>query len=248
MFKHGKFLIIASLFALAIGACGLLQDPEAASGPIEVIPLDDPTEAPEIVETAEVIIESPTDEPMTEADGEEVIIGQISQEESLVRFELDEDLRGARNVVIGTTNQVSGEIAVNTTDISQSRVGVILINARTFVTDNDFRNRAIQNEILDTDEFEFITFEPSEITGLPSSGSIGDEFQFSIIGDLTIRDISRSVTFDVTVTVESETRMIGSASAVINRVDYGLNIPSVPNVANVEEEVELYIDFVANRS
>ena len=33
---------------------------------------------------------------------------------------------------------------------------------------------------------------------------------------------------------------------LILREDYGLVIPQVPNVANVEEEVELYIDFTAN--
>ena len=44
----------------------------------------------------------------------------------------------------------------------------------------------------------------------------------------------------------SETQVAGTASTLVNRVDYDLIIPSVPNVANVEEEVELYIDFVAN--
>lgn len=246
--KHGKLLIIASLFVLAASACGLFQEPEAASGPIEAVPLDNPTEAPQIVDTEASAVESPTDEPMVDSNADEIIIAQISQEDSQVRFELDEDLRGVRKTVIGTTNQVSGEIAVNTVDISQTRVGMILVNARTFLTDNNFRNRAIQNEILDTGDYEFITFEPIEIQGLPSTGSIGDEFRFSIVGNLTIRDISQSVTFEVAVAVVSETQLAGSASAVINRVDYGLNIPSVPNVANVEEEVELYIDFVANRS
>ncbi len=56
------------------------------------------------------------------------------------------------------------------------------------------------------------------------------------------------MTFDVTVTVVSESRMVGTASTVVARTDYNLNIPSVPNVANVGEEVELYIDFVANRN
>jgi polyisoprenoid-binding protein YceI len=127
-------------------------------------------------------------------------------------------------------------------------VGVILINARTLQTDNSFRNRAIQNSILDTGQYEFITFSPVEIRDLPSSANIGEEIHYSIVGDLTIRDITRSVTFDVRVIVVSESEMIGSASGVINRSDYNLHIPSVPNVANVEEEVELYIDFVAKRS
>lgn len=43
-------------------------------------------------------------------------------------------------------------------------------------------------------------------------------------------------------------QITGTATAVVNRADYGLQIPSVPNVANVEEEVELYIDFTANAS
>lgn len=248
MKNHGKMWLTFAIFAILTTSCGLLQKPEEASGPIDVIPLEDPTEVVEPMATEEVAIDDPTESAPTEVIADGLIIAQISQAESQVRFELDEDLRGQRKTVIGTTNQVSGEIAVNPTNISQSRVGVILINARTFVTDNSFRNRAIQNEILDTDDFELITFEPSEVIGLPAAGSIGEEIRFSIVGDLTIRDITQSITFDVNVTVVSETQMIGSANTVVNRVDFGLNIPSVPNVANVEEEVELYIDFVANRS
>jgi hypothetical protein len=37
----------------------------------------------------------------------------------------------------------------------------------------------------------------------------------------------------------------GTASAVVQREQYGMQIPSIPFVANVEEEVELFIDFVA---
>jgi polyisoprenoid-binding protein YceI len=244
---YGKIWLLLSLFAILATSCGLLQEPEEASGPLEVIPLEEPTEVVDPIETDEVVGEDPTESAPVDNSSDGTIIAQINPAESQVRFELDEDLRGTRNTVVGTTNQVSGEIAVNPANITESRLGVILINARTLLTDNDFRNRAIQNNILDTGEFEFITFAPSEIIGLPSSGSIGEEISFSIVGDLTIRDVTQSVTFDVTVTVVSENQMEGSASAVITLSDYGLNIPSVPNVANVEEEVELYIDFVADR-
>ena len=43
-------------------------------------------------------------------------------------------------------------------------------------------------------------------------------------------------------------QLAGSATATIAREDFNLVIPSVPDVADVEEEVELYIDFVANAS
>jgi polyisoprenoid-binding protein YceI len=75
---------------------------------------------------------------------------------------------------------------------------------------------------------------------------VGDTVTFTIVGDLTIRDITHEATFEVEATAVSPTQISGLASTTIDRTTYGLNIPSVPQVANVEEEVELYIDFVAD--
>ena len=72
--------------------------------------------------------------------------------------------------------------------------------------------------------------------------------EFTIDGDLTIRDVTLPVTFSVIASPVSETQLVGSAAATVARDDFNLRIPSVPNVADVEEEVELYIDFVANAS
>jgi polyisoprenoid-binding protein YceI len=107
------------------------------------------------------------------------------------------------------------------------------------------RNRAIRRFILQTDDYEFITFEPSTITGLPASAAVGESFDFQVTGDLTIRDISNEVTFAVSVTPVSETRLEGLASTTILRADYNLTIPSVPSVADVDEEVLVELEFVA---
>jgi len=148
--------------------------------------------------------------------------------------------------VVGTTDQVAGEIEVDLGDLNSAQVGVIQVNARTLVTDDNRRNQAIRNRILNTDSFELITFTPKEITGLEGSASPGQIFEFQITGDLTIRDITKPVVFDVTVQVISENQLVGSASATIQRGDYELVIPNVPSVANVGEDVTLEILFVAN--
>jgi polyisoprenoid-binding protein YceI len=253
---------------MALSACGLLQEPEEASAPIEAIPLEEtapplaevePTEEPEAypapTEEAEAVsaYPSPAEENNTAAYpapadpvAGELRVYVISQADSEVRFEIDEDLRGQRNTVVGVTDQVAGEIAVNLGDLSSTQIGVIQINGRTLLTDNNFRNRAIQNEILDTGTYEFMTFTPTAIDGMPDSVAIGEEVEFVVTGDLQIRDITNPVQFSVTATAVSEDQLVGTASAVVLRADYGLQIPSVPNVANVEEEVELYINFVAN--
>ncbi len=237
----GLVTIFMLLFA---SACGLLQEPEEASGTIEAIPLELDSATKEAVATEAVTEEPAVEEPAAEAGGG-LVVFTISQEGSEVRFELNEELRGQPKTVVGTTSQVAGELAVDINDLSTVQAGVIQVNARTLATDNDFRNRAIANEILQTGANEFITFTPTAVNGLPGSVSMGETVNFTIAGDLTIRDITAEATFDVEATVDSATQLSGTASTVVLRSDYDLRIPSVPNVANVEEEVELYIDFVA---
>jgi polyisoprenoid-binding protein YceI len=268
-------VLFAGAVISALAALYVLRPPAEASGPIEAVPLgvvatESVEAATDVIETAqetavdtvpetvtgdasaaaETEAASPIEEiaePAAEtANNGGLIIYQISSADSQVTFELDEDLRGNRVTVVGTTNQVAGELAVDFNDLSQTQVGVIQINARTLATDNSNRNRAMQNEILDTGSYEYITFVPTAVTGLPESVNIGDAITFTIEGNLTIRNVTLPASFTVEATAVSDTQIVGTASAIVTRSDYGLTIPSVPNVANVEEEVELYIDFVAN--
>jgi hypothetical protein len=53
------------------------------------------------------------------------------------------------------------------------------------------------------------------------------------------------VSFALTVTPLSETELVGSATTTVLRRDFNLQIPDVPSVANVSDEVILQINFVA---
>jgi polyisoprenoid-binding protein YceI len=158
---------------------------------------------------------------------------------------IDEVLNNAPKTVVGTTKQVAGQIEVDPTDPSKSRVGTIQVNARDLTTDSEFRNRAIKNQILQTDQYELITFEPTSLTGLPATGAVGQSYTFQVVGNLTIKGVSKPATFDVTVTPASDTRLIGSATTTIKYADWGITIPQVRQVASVSEDVRLEIDFVA---
>jgi polyisoprenoid-binding protein YceI len=171
---------------------------------------------------------------------------QIVQDQSQVSFTITEELNGQPNTVVGTTNLVAGQLALNPNDLSQTQVGVIQIDARGLGTDSDRRNGAIRNFILNTNQYEFITFTPKSVSGLTGAAQVGQPLTFQITGDLTIRDVTRSVTFDVTAQGAAQSQITGTAKATVNRSDYSLTIPSVPNVANVGEQVTLQISFVAN--
>lgn len=172
-------------------------------------------------------------------------IFEIVAQESEARFTLTELLRGRETTVIGRTNLIAGQIAVTFDDPDSVQVGEIRVNARALYTDNNLRDNAIHSQILFSDQYELITFRPTAVSGLPPAAAIGEIISAQITGALTIRDVTNEETFALTVTAVSPTRLEGSAQTTVNRADYNLQIPSVPNVANVSEEVTLVLDFVA---
>ncbi len=241
-------IVMASTYILVRGGSGEASrsaaDFAATQPPSYSYPTAAATEPANAAE-APAPTEDATSQP-AEASGNEVVFN-IVPEESEVRFEIDDVLSGQAETVVGRTNEVAGQINVNFDDPAQTQLGTIVVNVRTLVTDNDLRNSVIRGEILLSaqDEFEFGQFEPTLITSLPEQVTMGEPFTFQITGNLALRGISNEVTFDTTVTPVSETRLEGTASAVVQREQYGMEIPNIPFVANVEEEVELYIDFVA---
>ncbi|MGH8946975.1 MAG: YceI family protein [Acidimicrobiia bacterium] len=172
----------------------------------------------------------------------------IDQEQSQVRFEATEELRGEPNQVVGFTNAVVGQIVVDPAHPESAQISEIVVNARTLMTDDANRDRAIRSPVIlnsASDEFELITFQPTSIEGLEDPIEVGEEVDFIVVGDLTIKGATNETSFEVTATLVDETTIQGVAEAVVERSDFGVDIPNVPQVANVSEEVTLVLDFVA---
>ncbi|MCY4062916.1 MAG: YceI family protein [Chloroflexi bacterium] len=173
---------------------------------------------------------------------------KIIAAESRASFTLEEDLRGVRTTVIGSTSEVGGSIMVDMANPGASSIGAIVINARTLETDNSFRNRALRSQILKSaqDEFEFIIFEPRELRNWSADTvSVGETVNFDVAGDLTVAGVTQPVSFAVTVALDSETQISGGATVNLLHGDFGLVIPDVRSVANVTDDVTLSLDFVA---
>lgn len=254
---------IVVVLILAVIGYTVFRTPQEASSPIQAIPIAPTTAAAgataapaataaseaTAVPAATTAPEAPAATADTASGGTvgagTPLVFEIVQAESQARFLIDEVLRGAPVTVVGTTDQVAGQIAIDPANPTAAQVGTIQVNARTLVTDNDFRNRAIKNAILQTDQFEFVTFKPTSITGLPSSVEANQAFTFQMAGDLTVRDVTKPVVFDVTVTPISTSELRGSAKTSLLYRDLGLNIPDSPSVDTVADEVRLELDFVA---
>lgn len=256
--RRVTFLLVVLAFGLgaAAGVLGLLWATGGSATPSrdarEVAPtlaLDAPTAAP--ATAAPAITEASaaaTDEPAAAAPAAQRALYRITEDGSEARFNIDETLLGERITVVGRTSQVAGDLIVDFASPAQSEVGVIAINARALQTDQDLRNQTIRSQILRSGraEYEFITFEPTALTGLPDSpAQVGDTLDFAIVGNLTVAGVTREVTFGTQVTVEAQDRISGTASATVAYSDFNITIRTPPSVSDVGETVTLELDFTA---
>lgn len=173
---------------------------------------------------------------------------EIVSKKSEARFVLDELLFGKPKRVVGWTSKVEGAVGIDMSGGAAPKWIPIRVDASSLSTDNGFRNKIMRNQILSANEkeFRYIVFKPTTVEDLPDpqAVTVDDPFHFRITGDLTIRGLTRSVTFEVKVVAKSERELVGVATAVISRASFNLQIPKLRNVADVSDDVALEIDFV----
>jgi polyisoprenoid-binding protein YceI len=239
-------LVMGIAIALAVGACS----PAVAVEEAPQAPATETTqEAPAGEAPGEAMAEAMAEASQPEMGAAGGDLFQIVAGETEARFVIDEILNGAPKTVIGATGDVSGEIAADLADTSGAGVS-LTVDLSGLATDNNFRNRAIHDVILQTGDadYQFATFESTGFSGLPASVEVGTSYDFQITGNLTVHGVTRELTFDATVTPVSETRLEGTASATILYEDFDVSILRLPpQVASVEDTVRLEIDIVAVR-
>jgi polyisoprenoid-binding protein YceI len=77
---------------------------------------------------------------------------------------------------------------------------------------------------------------------LPESG----EVQFQLIGDLTIRDVTQRITWEVKAHIE-DGEATGLATTSFPFATFKLTRPQVPIVLSIEDNIRLELDFHIQR-
>ena len=191
------------------------------------------------------VVTAPTLPPSTNAD---TITFTIDPTASAATFTINEVHFGQPTVVVGKTNHVAGQIQINKTDPSQTKVGQIKVDVSTLATDISQRDDETQSHILETAKpgNQFATFTTTSISGLPASFTAGQAVALKLTGDLTIHSVTKTKTFDATVTGVSDKLLTGEAHLTVSYSEFGITIPRLPfSVASVEPSVVLAITFTA---
>jgi polyisoprenoid-binding protein YceI len=147
--------------------------------------------------------------------------------------------------VIGSTQQVEGELQLNLDDLS-SPLGTnrFEVNLSSLTTDQGRRDNWVRENGPQFNKFPTAEFTATAIEGAPETYVEGDEVQFKLVGDLTIREITQPVTLDITARLEGDT-ITGVATAQLLMTDFGIDPPDFANTLKVENEFEVKVEFTA---
>jgi polyisoprenoid-binding protein YceI len=167
--------------------------------------------------------------------------------ESTVSYTVQETLfnqNNKLNTAVGVTPQVTGDIYGNKTDPSQSKIGTITVDISQFKSDSGMRDNFIRRRFLESSTYPLATFTPTAITGIPESYVEGQPYSFKVTGNMTVHNVTKPVTFDVTASL-SGTTLSGTATAAVKMSDFGVGPITLAGMLQTQDDVKLSMKFVA---
>jgi len=171
---------------------------------------------------------------------------EILSEESSASYQITEKFADIASMVsaIGVTHLIEGEVKLNQDLIPLPGGARAQVDLRNLRTDDPKRDENLANRWLVTNEFPFANFTSTTIEGFPAEVKAGENIQFTLKGDLTIRDTTRPVAFDVHA-IWQEGMITGDAETQILMTDFGIDPPNLLGFVKVEDEVRLQIHLKA---
>ena len=166
------------------------------------------------------------------ADGSEA---RFRVREQLARIDFPSD-------AIGKTNKVEGQIVFSDKGAIVKDQSKFTVDVTNLVSDSDRRDNFVRRQTLQTAQFPTVTFVPAEAKGLKFPLPASGEVTFQLVGDLTVRDQTRPVTWDVKATVGGG-MIMGQANTKFTFADFAMTKPKVASVLSVDDDIKLELDF-----
>lgn len=147
--------------------------------------------------------------------------------------------------VVGTTPEVNGALVLNLGEGQNELVsGEFTVDISKLATTRNQRDEWIRDNALESNTYPLATFVATAVEGAPASYTDGEEVTFQLLGDLTVREITQPVTFDVTATLDGST-LNAVATTAMQITDFGFDPPSFANTLTVANDLTIRVEIVA---
>src|SRR5918997_2098079 len=181
--------------------------------------------APEAAAPLSVGTSSPTAAPV-DALANAYTVGSGSE----AGYRVGELLSGQRIDAVGRTPDVTGAVQLADTRVT---AGEITVDVRTVTSDQSRRDDYFTESIMETTRY------PNAVFTLTQPVDLGDEFvsgapvTVNATGTLTVKDVTREVTFPLTALRDGDTIDV-SGSVPVTFTDFGIEPPNFGNVVKVD--------------
>jgi polyisoprenoid-binding protein YceI len=168
----------------------------------------------------------------------------VAAEGNEARYRVREQLANIEfpSDAVGKTSAITGAIVIEDDGTVNKAESKIVIDLTTLRSDSQMRDRYIQRNTLQTEQFGKAEFVPTEIKGLrlpiPTQGA----FAVQVIGDLTVHGVTKSTTWQVLVQATQEAYQ-GTARTEFTFGDFSMTQPRVARVLSVVDTIRLEYDF-----
>jgi polyisoprenoid-binding protein YceI len=173
---------------------------------------------------------------------------RVVAERSEARYRVREQLAGISfpSDAVGTTRAIEGSLSLDAQGHLRGSDSRFTVDLRTLRSDRDRRDNYVRRNTLETERHPTAVFIPSEVRGLPFPLPQTGTTSFELIGDLTMRETTRRLTWEATATFNGQEISV-QAKTSFRFADFGLSIPRVASVLSVEDTIRLETDLLLRR-
>jgi polyisoprenoid-binding protein YceI len=266
--KLSKLLLI-SLLCTAVAACGPAPssappaaEATAAPTPDAEAPADEGADAePTEAAAEEDAAAEGSDTAAASGDAAEdglptgLVTYMIVPEESSASYIAEEEFFGLAlgkygipaglSDTVGTTSNIEGQFQLNWDDLGTPLgENTFTVDLSTLKSNQGLRDDWIRENGPEFNTYPTATFVAESLEGAPDTYTMGEEVNFQMIGQLTIREVTNQVTFDVTAKLDGDT-VTGTAISALKLTDFGITPPDFVNTLTVADDFQVKVDFTA---
>lgn len=146
---------------------------------------------------------------------------------------------------VGATQEIEGRLQLNLADLTAALgENNFTVKLNTLTTDQSLRDQWIRENGPSFDQYPLASFKATAIEGAPAAYNEGETVSFKLVGDLTMREITKPATFDVSASLVGDT-LTGQATTRLKLTDFGIDPPNFANTLTVADEFSVEVQFTA---
>ena len=171
----------------------------------------------------------------------------VLQEGAVARYLVQEQFADVDlpNDAIGETSDVEGAFTFDESGSIVSEESRIVMNAASLRSDASRRDNYLSRNAIRTGQYPEIVFVATGVSGLPWPLPSSGEHTFEIQGGLTVRDVTRPVTWEVTAAFDGAA-VTGTAKTAFTFSEFEMDVPVLVFLLSVDDNIRLELDFTAS--